>query len=147
MHLEVSRVVNAGRDKVFAAYTDFESMPKWSKRVTSVRLVRREGDTVYLENETVSASGTARKTEGKLRLTPPAKVESESEARFTKSKRTVLFEGAQDGVGTNVTASLDVEVKGLWGFILRSGVRKDVAEASAAEELASFASYVESLPG
>ena len=79
-------------------------------------------------------------------LQPPNKVESESETRFTRTKRTVLFETAPEAAGTRVTASLDVEVKGLWAVALRPRVRKEEAEASALEELTSFARYVEAPP-
>jgi uncharacterized protein YndB with AHSA1/START domain len=143
LHLEVSRVVKAQPERVFAAYTDFEAMPKWSKRLTAVRVTRREGDTVYLESEGVSSRGRPNTRVGVLKLLPPEKVESESETRFTRSRRTVAFEALPDGTGTKVTATLDVEVKGLWGVLLSPGVKKDVAESSATEELASFAGFVE----
>jgi uncharacterized membrane protein len=143
LHLEVTRFVRAPPETVYAAYTDFEAMPKWSKRLKAVKVTKREGDTVHLESEGVSSNGRPRKTEGTLRLTPPNKVQSESETRFTRSKRTVAFEAAPEA-GTRVTATLDVEVKGLWGVVLRTGVKKDVAESSATEELASFATFVES---
>ena len=147
MHLEVSRIVKAEPEKVFAAYTDFEAMPKWSRHLTAVRVSKREGDTVYLESEGVSSRGTRRKTVGALKLLPPGRVESESETRFTRSRRTVAFEAVPDGEGTKVTATLDVEVKGFWGVLLRPGVKKEVAESSATEELASFAAFVEGAPG
>lgn len=142
LHLEVSRVVKAQPEEVFAAYTDFEAMPKWSKRLTSVRVTRREGDTVYIESEGVSSEGRARARAGSLRLTPPRSVTSVSEGRFTRSKRTVTFEAVEGG-WTKVTATLDVEVKGLWRIVFRSGARRETALASASEELASFASFVE----
>lgn len=143
MRLEVSRVVNAPLERVYAAYTDFESMPKWSKRLSSVRVARRDGDTVYIESEGVSPKGAPRRREGVLKLFPPSRVESASESRFTRSRRTVLFEAAPGGNGTQVTAILEVGVKGLWAVALRPGVNRDEAEASAREELDSFAAYVE----
>ncbi|MDV3244803.1 MAG: hypothetical protein LYZ66_06495, partial [Nitrososphaerales archaeon] len=36
LHVEVSYVVRAPREKVYAAYTDFEAMPRWSRQVTAV---------------------------------------------------------------------------------------------------------------
>lgn len=146
MHLEVSRLVRAPREKVFSAYTDFEAMPRWSKHLTSARVTGREGDTVQVESEGVSARGAQRTRTGALRLTPPTKVEAESETRYTRSRRTVVFEVTPDGSGTKVTASLDVEVKRWWRIILRPSVRPEVVEASASEDLDSFVRYVEALP-
>ncbi len=146
LHLEVSLVVKATPEKVYAAYTDFESTPRWSRRLTAVRVTKREGDTVYLQSEGVTSGGRTRTTLGVLRLKPPESVESHSESRFTRTKRAVTFERAPEGVGTKVTATLDVEVKGLWAVFLRPGVRKEAAESSAAEELASFARFVEGSP-
>lgn len=146
MRLEVSYVVKAQPEHTYAAYTDFEAMPRWSKRLTSVRVAKREGDFVRLEIESVSSKGKPRKIDGLLRLTPPNRVESESETRFTRTKRTVDFEAAPDGAGTKVTATLEVRVKGLWAVALRPGARKDQAESAAFEELASFARYAEGAP-
>ena len=137
--------MNAPLGRVYAAYTNFEAMPRWSKRLTTVKITKREGDTVYLENEAVSSSGRQSKTKGALRLSPPNRVESESETRFTRTKRNVAFEGVTDGA-TKVTATLDVQVKGLWAVVLSTRVSKDDAESSAREELASFARFVETPP-
>ena len=141
MHLEVSVVVKAPREKVYAAYTDFESMPKWAKMSDPVRVVKREGDTVYL-----ASGGTSRErgqtTGRRLKLSPPGMVESESERRFTRTKREVAFEEVTEG--TRVTAKLDVQVKGLWGGLLATREREEF-EPSILEELESFARYVEGL--
>jgi uncharacterized membrane protein len=143
LRLEVSHVVKAPPEKVYAAYTNFEAMPKWSKHLSSVRVTKREGDTVYLESEGVSSTGRQRKTFGTLRLLPLTRVESDSETRYTRSKRTVAFETVPEGAGTKVTATLDVQVKGLWAKVLSTRVSKDEAETSAMEELLSFARFVE----
>lgn len=145
MRLEVSRVVNAPLERVYAAYTDFESMPKWSRRLSSVRVEMREGGTVHIRSEGLSSRGEQRTREGVVKLLPPSRVESASESRFTRSRRTVLFEAAPGGAGTRVTAILEVDVKRLWAFALRPGVNREEAEASAREELDSFAAYVEAL--
>ena len=142
MHVEVSYVVKAQREKVYAAYTDFEAWPKWSKQATTVRVVRREGGTVSIENEIVSG-GRLRITVAKLTLSPPEGVETEGETRLTKTKRAVRFEDAPEG--TKVTAVLDVRVKGLWASIFAPR-GKDEAESSAREGLRDFAEYVERLP-
>jgi uncharacterized membrane protein len=142
VHFETSLAVSVPRDKAYAAFTDFESMPKWSKQVTTIRVLRRDGDLVYLEAESTSAAGlrTGRRT---MRLFPPNKVESEGETRLTQAKRTVLFEEVASG--TKVTATLDVRVKGFWRLFLTTP-GSQTAEESVVEELASFGKYVEGLP-
>jgi len=142
LHVEVSHVVKAPLEKVYAAYTDFEAMPKWSRQVTAVRVVGREGGTVHIESETLSG-GRSRISTAKLTLSPPDRVETEGETRFTKTRRAVRFEEVPEG--TRVTAVLDIQVKGLWASIFAPRGR-DEAEASAQEGLASFARYVEGLP-
>ncbi|HUI01342.1 MAG TPA: SRPBCC family protein [Nitrososphaerales archaeon] len=143
MHLEVSRVVRARPERVYAAYTDFEAMPAWSARLKAVKVTSRDGNVVHLENETVSSDGRTRRRSGVLTLHPPSSVESESETRFTRTRRTVTFEASPDGTGTKVTAALDVQVKGLWAAVLRSGVKKEEAESAAEKELESFARFLE----
>jgi hypothetical protein len=72
------------------------------------------------------------------------RVDSKTETRFSVITRSVIFNPAPGG-GTSVTAALDIEFKGLWGVLLRSRAKKERAETSAREELASFARYVEGL--
>jgi uncharacterized membrane protein len=140
MHIEVSLIVRAARDKAYTAYTDFESMPKWSKQLTTVRVAKREGDAVYLEVDGVS-DGKQRRAARKLRLLPSNRIESESETRFTRSERIVTFD--EDPEGTKVTAVLDVRVKGAWAKILTTRGSEDEVKSSALEELSAFARYVE----
>lgn len=134
--------MKAQRDKVYAAYTDFEAWPKWSRQATAIRVVGREGNTVRIESET-ALGGKLRTSLGKLTLSPPELVESESETRFNKTKRAVRFEDVPEG--TRVTAVLDVQVKRPWSLIFAPR-GKDVAESLAREGLRSFSEYVESLP-
>ena len=142
MLFEVSLIAKAPRDRVYAAYVDFESMPKWSHQVATVRISKREGDTVFLES--VDASGRRnREVPRTVRLFPPFKVQSESETRFTSTKATVTFEDVQEGC--KVTAAMVVEVKGAWARILTTRGRDEV-EPRALEELTSFVRYAEGLP-
>jgi len=136
MHFEASLVLKVPRDKAYLAYTDFESWPKWSKDRSEVKVSRRDGNTVSFESH---AGSRARA----LKLFPSERVESEGETRFSRTKSIVMFEDASEG--TRVTASLDVELKGHWSWLFKTQ-GKAVAEASALEELSSFAKYVESLP-
>ena len=117
-------------------------MPKWSKQSRALRVTRQEPGLVYVESEG-KPRGKGRGVVRELKLFPGERVESEGETRFTRTKNVVLFEEVPDG--TKVTASLDVQVKGHWSWILRTQ-GKNEAESSAMQELASFAEYVESLP-
>ena len=141
MHLETSVTVKAPREKVYAAYTDFESMPKWAKMRGTVTVTKKEGDMVHLESEG-RPQRRGRNATRSLKLTEPSLVESESETRFTRTKRTVEFEELPEG--TKVTARLEVQVKGLWAKLLATRESDDF-EPAIQEELVSFARYVESL--
>jgi len=141
MHFEVSLVVKVPRARVYSSYTDFESMPRWSKDKHQVRVARREGDTVYLERAS-GAGGSMRARE--IKLLPPERVESEGETVLTRTRSVVRFDEAPEG--TRITASLDVELKGRWAWVFKTQ-RKEEAESSAMEELSSFAKYVEGAIG
>jgi uncharacterized membrane protein len=140
MRFEVALVVRAPRNKVFSAYADFEAVPRWSRETKAVTVSRREENMVYLEREPTAG---ARKVVREMKLFPPERVESEGETRFTRTKSAVRFEEVPEG--TKVTASLDVQFKGHWGWIMKTQGKTE-GESSAMEELASFAKYVESLP-
>lgn len=142
MHFETSLTVSVPRARAYEAFTDFESMSKWSKQVTTVRVIRRDGDLVYVEAESIPAGGL-RALPRAMRLFPPGKVESEGDTRFVHTRRVVIFEEVASG--TNITATLDVRVKGIWRFFLSTPDNQN-AEASVVEELASFGRYVEGLP-
>jgi uncharacterized protein YndB with AHSA1/START domain len=141
VHLEIAVTVKVPRAKVYAAYTDFGSMPKWAKMQGTLK-VTKAGELVHLESEG-GPRRRGRNAARSLKLTEPSLVESESETRFTRTKRTVAFEEVPEG--TKVTAKLEVQVKGLWAKLLatREG---DEFEPAIREELESFGRYVESLP-
>ena len=135
-------MVKAPREKVYSAYTDFEAMPRWSRQVTAVKVVGREGAVVRIESEGRPGS-RPHISVAKLTLSPPERVETESETKFTRTRRTVRFEEVPEG--TRVTAVLDVWVKGVWAWVFASR-GKEFAESAARAGLASFAEYVENLP-
>jgi len=137
MHFEVSLVIRVPPAKVYSSYTDFESMPRWSKDKHEVRVARREGNTVFLER--TSGIG-ARRGAREMKLFPPERIESEGETRLTRTRSVVRFDEVPEG--TRITASLDVELKGRWSWIFKTQ-GKEEAESSAMEELSSFAKYVE----
>jgi len=134
VHFEAAVFVRVPRAKAYEAYTDFESMPKWSRDKREVK-ASREGNTVHLKR----ASGEESRA---LSLFPPERVESAGETRITRIRSVVTFDEAPEG--TRVTASMDVQLKGRWSWIFKTRGRSE-AESSAMEELNSFARYVEGL--
>jgi hypothetical protein len=141
MRFEVALVVKVSRIKAYSAYTDFEAIPSWSKDNHEVRVIGKEGDTVYVEG--ASGAGSIRGAR-KMKLFPPERVESEGETRLTRITSVVRFEEVPEG--TRVTASLEVELKGRWSWVFKTRGKAE-AESSAMEELKSFARYVEGAPG
>ncbi|MDG7012475.1 MAG: SRPBCC family protein [Nitrososphaerota archaeon] len=137
MRYEASVVVKAAHEKVYSAYTDFGAAPKWSTQAKAVE-VSAAGDLVRLQ----TTKGNGQKITREMKLFPPDRVESEWDTRFTKVSSVVKFEDLSGG--TRVTATLDIGFKGLWGWILRTQGKAE-AEASAIQELSSFARYVEAL--
>jgi len=140
MHFEVSLLVRVPRAKAYSAYTDFEAMPKWSKQTKSVTVSKRGEGTIHLESV---AAGSGRRAAREMRLFPPERVESGGETRFTRTRSAVRFEEVAGG--TKVTATLDVQIKGRWGWVVKTQGRAE-AESSAMEELALFARYAEDIP-
>jgi uncharacterized protein YndB with AHSA1/START domain len=138
MHFEASVVAKVPRAKAYAAYTDFEAIPRWSREKGEVRVSRTEENKVYL-----GRGSSGRRLFKEMKLFPPERVESEGETRFTRTKSVVRFEEVP--AGTRVTASLDVQLKGHWSWILKTQGKLE-AESSAREELNLFARYVEGLP-
>ncbi len=138
MRFEVSLVVRVSRDKAYSTYTDFESMQRWSRQKHGMKVSRREGNTVYLEG---TSGGRTRARE--MKLFPPERVESEGKTRFTRIRSVVRFEEVPEG--TRVSASMDVQLKGRWSWILKTQGKAE-SESSAMGELNSFAKYVEGLP-
>ena len=141
MRFEVSLVVKVTRARAYSAYTDFEATPRWSKDKHELRVIGREGDTVYIERTPGTGSIPGAR---KINLFPPERVESEGETRLTRIRSVVKFEEIPEG--TRITASLEVELKGRWSWVFRPQGKAE-AESSAMEELNSFARYVEGIPG
>lgn len=140
--MEALALINAPREKVYRAYTDFEAWPLWWKRTSKVTVIARDGNGVTVRSEPAPGKRRLAST-SRLALSAPEAVESTSETRFTRTTWAVRFDEVQQG--TQVTALLDVRMKGLWGLLL-SPRGKSEAEASAEEELQAFAKYVEGLP-
>ena len=134
-------MLQAPPEKVFAAYSDFESRPRWSPSTKSVRAVRREGSTTWYEVEGITRGYTERFT-SRQTIAPPSKIEVETETRFSITRVQVTLEGVPEG--TKVTSSYDIEMKGLVPKLAGAFTRGRL-QRGLAEEAASFKDYLESL--
>jgi uncharacterized membrane protein len=141
MRLEVRQLVRVPREKVFAAYADLESIPRWSAAMESVRVISREGPVVRFELRPRTGGG-GRTVVGEMTLDPPRAASVESETKGSRTRGTVRFEPVQGG--TMVTSTLEVEVKGVRRFFVRPALGEE-AEKAAERNMASFARYVEAL--
>ena len=134
-------VLQAPPEKVFAAYADFESRPKWSPSTMSVRVVKREGSTVWYEVEG-TVRGYTEKFTSRQTLAPPSRIEVETETRFSVTRVQVTLEGVPEG--TKVTSSYDIVMKGLFPKLV-GPFTKGRLQRGLAEEATSFKEYLESL--
>jgi uncharacterized membrane protein len=139
LRVQVSQLVKAPKEKVFEAYVDFDSTPRWSDTTGKVRVVGRSGNAVTLEVEAHTRNGPRTVTREAV-LTPPNRVVIESESRSARTKGTVSFESVPGG--TLVTSTVEVALKGLRRFVFRPAFGEE-AETSARRNLTSFARYVE----
>lgn len=141
MRVRVSQLVKAPRERVFAAYVDLESMPKWSASAGKVRVIRRDSNAVTFVAEAQGRMGP-RTVSGELLLTPPGMVRTGSESPRSRTKGTVTFESVAEG--TLVTSTIEVELKGFRRYFFRPALGESSREA-AERNLAAFARYVEGL--
>ena len=140
MRVEISATAKVPVRAAYEAFTNFETMPLWSRSTKAVKVLERQGDTVSLQvtDARSGAVGTRR-----LKLMASGGVESKSETRFTQTKMLVEFTEVPEG--TMIRATLDVNVKGAWRRILTTRGRDEV-EPSARQELTAFVKYIEGLP-
>lgn len=132
-------MVRAARAEVFAAYTDVESMPKWSASAKGARVIAKDGGRVSFVIQAETKKGQ-RTFNGELMLSPPGKVTVENESGGSITKGTVTFEDVPDG--TLVTSTVEVEIKGLRRFFVRPALSEESKEV-AERNLTEFARYVE----
>lgn len=140
MRVEISATAKVPVKTAYDAFTNFETMPLWSRSSKAVKVLERQGNTVSLQ-VTDARSGTVGTR--RLKLNPPGGVVSESETRFTHTEMMVEFTEVPQG--TMIRATLDVHVKGAWSRILTTRGRDEV-EPSARQELSAFVNYIEALP-
>jgi uncharacterized membrane protein len=139
LRVEISATAKVPVRAAYEAFTNFETMPLWSRSSKAVKVLERQGDTVSLQVTDARSGAVGTR---KLKLTPPGGVESESDTRFTHTKMLVEFTEVPEG--TMIRATLDVNVRGAWSRILTTRGRDEV-EPSARQELTAFVSYIEAL--
>ena len=138
MHIEQTQIVKAPREKVFQAWTDYEAVPKWQTLFTSVKVAKRDGNTVYLDLEVNMRGRKAMRTEKHL-LTPPERVDVEGEMEGITNTSVWKFDSLPEGsrVTVKVEASLPLRLKVIAPLV------KHQFQALVREWLQDLAKYVE----
>jgi uncharacterized protein YndB with AHSA1/START domain len=140
-HVELTETVRAPKEKVFAAATDYESMPRWSKFYTSVRITKREGNVVNTEVQTKAFGVTATGTSKMVELSPE-RIEMTGEGKNSNSKVVLTFDQVPDG--TKLVYIADMEAHGAMSSLL-GPFAKGKIESLLREEGKAFAKYAEQL--
>jgi len=138
LHIEQTQIVKAPREKVFQAWTDYEAVPKWQTLFTSVKVAKRDGNTVYLDLEVNMRGRKAMRTEKHL-LTPPERVDVEGEMEGITNTTVWKFDSLPEGsrVTVKVEASLPLRLKVIAPLV------KHQFQALVREWLQDLAKYVE----
>jgi len=116
------------KEKLFALMSDYQNWPKLFPYHQTIRLVRKEGDTEYVEIDD--------KRYGKItethRVIPPDRIDIEE---FTPNWSGIfvnLFESSPDG-GTRLTLKVDIRGKGFFKLLVpfskgyvRNRVRREI---------------------
>ena len=142
-HFEITETIRAPREEVFAAATDYESMPKWSKLYTSVHITKREGNIVYTDVETKARGQTSRGTTKYVEI-PPERIELVGESGNGASATVMLrFEPSAGGsASTNLVYVADYDFPGAAATIL-GPLARGMLQSTLKEEGRAFAAYVE----
>ncbi len=138
-HLEARRVIRAPPEKVWAAFTDVESHPKWDKSLISLKVVKKEENVTWMDIEGM-AFGLRRRVKVTHTGFPPNRVEVTSETEGVKLRSTVTLEAIREG--TSFRNIGEAEVTGrLMSLLAPIALRRRLKGHARA-----FAAYVESLP-
>lgn len=139
IHFEYSFVVKAPKEKVFKIWQDFESAPKWSTTLKSAKVVKRDGNMVYVET---SSTMMGRSVTGhqKHTLQSPDRDEVESTSNAGSARQILTIESVPDG--TRIVMIAEFEPKGILGrfFALAS---KGKIDSMFRAETESFSRYAE----
>jgi uncharacterized protein YndB with AHSA1/START domain len=110
MRVEQAQVVRAPRERVFAAWMDYEAWPRFSGLFTRVSVTERAGNTVHIDAE-VKVMGHKIGRSEKHVLTPPEQIRVEGETEGATNTTLWSFEPVPEG--TRVTAVVDAELSGV----------------------------------
>jgi uncharacterized protein YndB with AHSA1/START domain len=110
MRVEQAQVVRAPRERVFAAWMDYEAWPRFSGLFTRVSVTERAGNTVHIDAE-VKVMGRKIGRSEKHVLTPPEQIRVEGETEGATNTTLWSFEPVPEG--TRVTAVVDAELSGV----------------------------------
>lgn len=130
VHVEVSDKIMVPMDKLYALMSDYTNWPKLFSQYTDIRLIRKEGDTEYVE---LGDKRYGKVTEAH-RVIPPDRIDIEE---FTPNWRGVfvnLFEPSPGG-GTILTLKVDITGQGFLKLLapfsrgyIRRRVKKEIYE-------------------
>jgi ribosome-associated toxin RatA of RatAB toxin-antitoxin module len=139
MHSELEQVVKASPEKVFQAYGDYETWPRWSDLFSRVTVVKREGNTVHLATEAKILGRTFKGTETHEE-TPPHGTRNEAQGPSYVARTLWKFEPVPEG--TKITWILDAELKGALAKLLGPFASRRL-EPMGRKFLKDLAKYVE----
>lgn len=140
--MEIRQVINAPREKVFAAWTDFEAQPKYSTMITKATIAQRQGNILYVQRES-KFMGRKLELKAKHLLMPPEREEGEFESEAGTSTRVTTFDAIPGG--TQMTAIGDFEFRGTWAKLLAPLFARRRLQSAFTKELQAFAKYVEAM--
>ncbi len=119
IHIEVSDVIQAPRDKVFEVNANYQNWTNIFPDMKSVRLIREEGEKTILEVDDI-AEGVVKLTQ---RTFLPDRIEREINRHSLDGKATYTFEILSDN-SSRMNLSFDVSLKGKYrlGSLFAKGI-------------------------
>lgn len=139
MHVEHAQVVRAPRERVFAAWIDYEAWPSLSGLFTRVDVLERHANTVRVGAQIKLMGRKSTRTERHI-LTPPRDVRVEGETEGATNTTLWTFEPIPDG--TRLTAAVDVELGALTKLL--GPLAKRQLQSMLRDWMQGLARYVES---
>jgi uncharacterized protein YndB with AHSA1/START domain len=140
MHFRHAQLIRAPREKVFAAFTDYESYPKWDPVVfTRVKVTERTEHTARFDAEVRFLGLRMPRTESHV-LNPPDKVEVTGGIRGGTNTTIWTFESVAQG--TLLTADLEARLEGALRLLEPLAQRQ--LGTALPEWMSALARYVES---
>jgi ribosome-associated toxin RatA of RatAB toxin-antitoxin module len=138
MHVEEVQPVRAPQQRVYDAWTDYESWPKFSTLFTRVAVLERSADAVRLDIDMKVMGRTTQRNERHV-VTPPREVRVEGETEGAANTSVWTFEPTAEG--TLLRAVVDAEPTGFTRLL--GPLAKRVLANMLRDEMRAFATYVE----